>query len=42
MIITREIFMGRIMYCVDYKGCLVFNRNVVKAIYQSFTGLVLK
>ena len=42
MIITKEIFMGSIMYCVSYKGFEVFNRDIKKAIYQSITGLILK
>lgn len=42
MKITKEMFMGSIMYCVSYKGVEVFNRDLNKAIYQSLTGLLLK
>jgi len=42
MYISKEMFMGSIMYCVEYKGATVFNRDLGKAIYQSLTGLILK
>jgi len=32
MYISREMFMGREMFCVEYKGITLFNRDIRKAI----------
>jgi hypothetical protein len=42
MKIQKGFLLGSVMWAVEYKGQVVFNHDLGKAIYMLLTGIVLK